>query len=926
MRRRFWTVLALVLSVLSLGTWGFTLLTLNRSTGSVHHLTLVESFYHAVKLFTLDIGPAAGGYVSGPNWQILVALAIAAFVVFSALVALAGDRLRRLLSRRLLSGHVIVCGAGVHGSSLARELAADHDVILLDSDAQAAGMQSPLARHEWRLVGDAVTADVLLAAGVRRANWLVAITGDDFVNSQIVSSVHTLSGLRDRIHVLVQVEDPSLARFLEEEPETTAAPPGPGGGTRVATPVVTPFSANAIAAEALLDDLKCLLPGGGTAPLLSLPGGRGAHLILAGDHPLIDALVLAALRRWRVQILRDIETHAGIARPPLRLSIYGPGANDRADALRRRWRPESNVLELEAKDIDPAGDVSIEQDDWLRERNVAGHAIVACAQELDGIRLTLALSRALGGRVLMTRVTTQPASVLDERLHERTARNDRLATTEVRAVADLAGDRDAIGHVAARQRLAAALEPEIGAQAARARAAELFARRSLRIHSNAGWRVPPCERVLLSPLVRPVPVSAMVRAGLAVDLEAPENLRAAGERLSADGDEQQAVVAWCEYARHVDAESPQAVREGLLAPAGDPLADEILRMRAQTLAGTGHAPPDGILAGARRVVILAGAAGSMTAETRTLLAPLLRRALDGFHGVLLSGGTAAGLPGLVGETARDLHLRVIGYVPAGRGEPALYPQLRETAGSEEFTVREPLSMWSDILAAAVAVDEVRVVACPGGAITHAEVLLARALGARVAWLDPAGEAQLPLEDALPFGADSVLELPADAMTLRSFLGPPEDVEPLPAEMLEQIARYIHNDYRRKQRRRKAAGDAALAPWDELLPVLQRSNLSQAADIPNKLALVGKRAVEGGGRLVLSDAQVELLSEIEHGRYNHERLADGWDMGARQVTRRVTPHLKPWDELNEEARDYDREAVRNIDGALAAIGWGVVDVT
>jgi hypothetical protein len=922
-RRRFWAVLTLVLSALSIGTWGFTLLTLSNSKGSVHHLTFVESFYHAVKLFTLDIGPAAGGYVSGPNWQILVALAVAAFVVFGALVAIAGDRLRRLLSRRLLSGHVIVCGAGVHGSSLARELAADHDVILLDSDAQAAGMQSPLARHEWRLVGDAVTPDVLLAAGVRRANWLVAITGDDFVNSQIVSSVHTLTGLRDRIHVLVQVEDPSLARFLEEEPETAGASPRPGD-SRVATPVVTPFSANAIAAEALLDDLQCLLPGGATAPLLSLPSGSGAHLILAGDHPLIDALVLAALRRWRVQVLRDVETHADVARRPLRVSIYGPGANDRADALRRRWRPESNLLELEAKDIDPAGDVSIEQDDWLRERNVAGHAIVACVHELDGIRLTLALSRALGGRVLMTRVTTQPASVLDERLHERTARNDRLATTEVRAVADLAGDRDAIGHVAARQRLAAALEPDIGAQAARTRATELFARRSLRIHSNPGWRVPPCERVLLSPLLSPVPVSAMVRAGLALDLEAPENLRVAGERLSANGDEHQAVVAWCEYARHVDAASPRAVRDGLLAPTGDPLADEILRMRAHTLAGTVHTPAEGILAGTTRVVILAGAAGSMTGETRSLLQPLLRRALDGFQGVLLSGGTSAGLPGLVGETARDLGLHVIGYVPTGRGEPDLYPVLRETCASEEFTVREPLAMWSDILAAGIDVDDVRVVACPGGAITHAEVLLARALGARVAWLDPAGEAQLPLEDALPFGADGVLELPADAMTLRSFIGPPEHVEPLPAVVLEQIARHIHNDYRRKQRRRKAAGDAALAPWDELLPVLQRSNLSQAGDIPNKLALVGRRATEGGGRLMLSDAQVELLSEIEHGRYNHERLADGWDMGARQVTRRVTPHLKPWGELTEEARDYDREAVRNIDGALAAIGWGVVD--
>jgi hypothetical protein len=41
-----------------------------------------------------------------------------------------------------------------------------------------------------------------------------------------------------------------------------------------------------------------------------------------------------------------------------------------------------------------------------------------------------------------------------------------------------------------------------------------------------------------------------------------------------------------------------------------------------------------------------------------------------------------------------------------------------------------------------------------------------------------------------------------------------------------------------------------------------------------------------------------------------------------VQRRATPYLRPWDELSEEAREWDRDAVRSIDGALAATGWGV----
>ena len=49
---------------------------------------------------------------------------------------------------------------------------------------------------------------------------------------------------------------------------------------------------------------------------------------------------------------------------------------------------------------------------------------------------------------------------------------------------------------------------------------------------------------------------------------------------------------------------------------------------------------------------------------------------------------------------------------------------------------------------------------------------------------------------------------------------------------------------------------------------------------------------------------------------------GWQSGDRHLLRRVSPHLRPWDELSEDARQYDREAVRTIDAALAAAGWGV----
>ncbi len=305
---------------------------------------------------------------------------------------------------------------------------------------------------------------------------------------------------------------------------------------------------------------------------------------------------------------------------------------------------------------------------------------------------------------------------------------------------------------------------------------------------------------------------------------------------------------------------------------------------------------------------------------------MIRRALAGYEGVVLSGGTSVGLPGLIGRAARDLDVRAIGYAPAGRGDRSLYPTLSETPRASDFSVREALAMWCDILAERIRVEDVRVVACPGGPITQAEILLARALGAPVAWLDPASEAVVALDDTLPFGAEGVLELPADAMTLRAFFRWSAAPEDLPGELRDRVARYVHADYRRKQLGRKQPGDPALAPWEQLLPALQRSNLSQADDIPNKLAVVGKRlARSGGSPLQLDHEEVEVLAEMEHGRWNLERLRGGWQPGERQVSRLVTSYLKPWTELDEQAKDYDREAVRNIAPALADAGWGVVEI-
>ena len=70
-----------------------------------------------------------------------------------------------------------------------------------------------------------------------------------------------------------------------------------------------------------------------------------------------------------------------------------------------------------------------------------------------------------------------------------------------------------------------------------------------------------------------------------------------------------------------------------------------------------------------------------------------------------------------------------------------------------------------------------------------------------------------------------------------------------------------------------------------------------------------------------NATLELLAELEHGRWNAERLITGWETGTRDTGRFLSPYLKPWDELDDEAKQWDREIIDTLPAALRQAGLG-----
>ena len=72
---------------------------------------------------------------------------------------------------------------------------------------------------------------------------------------------------------------------------------------------------------------------------------------------------------------------------------------------------------------------------------------------------------------------------------------------------------------------------------------------------------------------------------------------------------------------------------------------------------------------------------------------------------------------------------------------------------------------------------------------------------------------------------------------------------------------------------------------------------------------------------LTPEQIEIMAELEHGRWNAERLLGGWKLGVvRDYAKKTSPSLVSWKDLPADIKEFDRDAVRNIPARLKARGY------
>jgi len=365
------------------------------------------------------------------------------------------------------------------------------------------------------------------------------------------------------------------------------------------------------------------------------------------------------------------------------------------------------------------------------------------------------------------------------------------------------------------------------------------------------------------------------------------------------------------------------------------------RKSLESLASNKQVAPD--LKPTDKTVILAGGCSPEIQKRIDALKPHLLRGCDGLSFWLICGGTTAGISGLAGDLAESSRGKITGvgylphHLPRGIDEdktPARC-KFRMSSSGSDFSPMEPLQGWTDLVSAGINTARVKVIAFAVGKIARSEIAMALALGARVGVIE---DVALPKErqflDPAWQSHPNLIRLPMDAMTLRAFLV----VDDLPLSQgarvkWEKAARKAHEEYVASATPR----DPSLKRWEELDDSLKLSNYHQVAYWEQMLREHGiglgpltdadKTHEPPKMETMIDEDTIKKLAEMEHGRWNVERLLRGWRYAkTKDIPQKLNPCLAPWPEISKvngtNFQEYDLDAIRKLPTKFREVGLEV----
>ena len=235
---------AVLLGLHVIGTIGYLII------GSPHTTPLDALYMTFITIATIGYGEVVDLSQSPLGRGFTMALAFAGIAntwyVMSVMTAfivtgeinLEFGRRRMILDIENLEGHYIICGIGRVGSNVANELrVTGRQFVVIDSEQRQ--IDACLERHPdvLHLHGDAAEDELLLAAGVRKAAGVFAITGEDSKNLVITL---TVKHLNPDTRVVARCHEINYTEKMKKVGADAIVSPDFTGGMRIASSMIRP--------------------------------------------------------------------------------------------------------------------------------------------------------------------------------------------------------------------------------------------------------------------------------------------------------------------------------------------------------------------------------------------------------------------------------------------------------------------------------------------------------------------------------------------------------------------------------------------------------------------------------------------------------------------------------------------------------------
>jgi hypothetical protein len=351
----------------------------------------LNRLYAAVELFRLYTDsrkPPNNIYLEVARWLAPMTVGYAAVLAFAQIF-----RKQWIVFRtRFTHDHVVICGLGRCGIRLARSFRKSREhraVVVIDRNPTIADKRECDDLGVRMFIGDARDVAVLDQAGLRRAGILIAVCGNDAVDSEVASAALSLlaKGKRTSLRCFIHIGDHMLAEQLEklalEVPTDEEAQ----------LSQLEWFNVYDIGPTALLNS---------DADLLKPKEGRSPHIIVVGAGVLGRNLLIEAARRWSV----------GQHPMPIRITLVAKDAEDQCRTLNAEFAHLRSVSDLVAVSFDAA---NIRSADELRIELPSAHtrtkAFVCLEEDDECLRATIQIRETLPEDVEVVTCTTGSSGV-----------------------------------------------------------------------------------------------------------------------------------------------------------------------------------------------------------------------------------------------------------------------------------------------------------------------------------------------------------------------------------------------------------------------------------------------------------------------------------------------------------------------------------